>query len=56
MEKVETLEIETLDIPTKAEVDIKIQALVLKLLLCPESFTLLELSELQKHMENEGYI
>ena len=56
MEKVEVQTVETTYIPTKKEAEIKIKALCLKLLLCPESFTLLELATLQKHMENEAYL
>ena len=54
--QVEDLTNVTIEIPSKTDVEIRIKALVMKLILCPDSFTLLELAELQTHMQNEGYM
>lgn len=53
---VKSVEVETVEIPTKAEADAKIKALCMKLILFPEGFTLLELVTLQEYMEKEGYL
>ena len=47
---------ETVEIPTKEEAEIKIKALCMKLLIVPEHFTLGEVAMLQELLTAEGFL
>jgi len=47
---------EKVEIPTKKEAQKEAQILSMKLMLSPETFTLIDLSRLQEILVNEGYM
>jgi len=44
-----------IEIPTKKDASIEARVLCMKLMLCPDQFTLFELSRLKEIMRAEGY-
>jgi len=53
---VETSELLEVGIPTPEEAEREATGLVMKLILCPEAFTMLELARLQAILTAEGYM
>jgi len=55
---VETIEIptKTIEIPTEEQAASEARMLILKLLLCPTEFTVVEMGRLKQIMRAEGYL
>lgn len=52
----ETSELLEVGIPTPEEAEMEVTGLVIKLILCPEAFNMLELARLEEILRAEGYM